>query len=144
MADVAAAEQAAAAEGQQRQQQAEQPASTTAEPKAEEDEDADETCGFCRFMKGGGCRAAFTVSVWVGARGALPPASRCCLRPQPSDSLPLDCLPRPAGSTGALRAHAMLPDCAASPCASLQSWSECVDQERGSGGDFTEECREKV
>lgn len=26
----------------------------------------------------------------------------------------------------------------------LQSWSKCVDKEREAGGDFTEECREKV
>lgn len=31
------------------------------------------------------------------------------------------------------------------PCSlCFQSWSKCVDKEREAGGDFTEECREKV
>ena len=28
---------------------------------AEEDDDEEETCGFCKFMKGGGCKSPFVV-----------------------------------------------------------------------------------
>lgn len=48
----------------------------------DDDEDADETCGFCKFMKGGGCREAFN------------------------------------------------------------NWSECVDREKDTGSDYTEQCRD--
>lgn len=75
----AAAEQAAEAAAQQAvaQQAAEQPdsqaAAAAAGGKEEEDEDDEnETCGFCRFMKGGGCKAAFTVSAAQGGWPALP------------------------------------------------------------------------
>lgn len=29
------------------------------------DDDEQETCGFCRFMKAGGCRQAFIVSTFI-------------------------------------------------------------------------------
>lgn len=77
-----AAEQQAAA-----QPPAEQPGSSAIPSEQDEnddEEDPKETCGFCRFMKGGGCRSAFI------------------------------------------------------------AWSDCVDKERESGSDFTEECREKT
>ena len=41
---------------------AKQPPSISANDDAEDD-DEDETCGFCKFMKAGGCRKAFTVSL---------------------------------------------------------------------------------
>jgi hypothetical protein len=48
------------------------PQGVQAQAGGEEDEedDANETCGFCRFMKGGGCRVAFIVS----AASSLEPA----------------------------------------------------------------------
>ncbi len=54
-ADAAAAPAAAAAAAD-----APPEAAGTLAAAGEEEEDDDETCGFCRFMKGGGCRAAFT------------------------------------------------------------------------------------
>lgn len=65
----AATDQAAMAEAAAQQavaqQAAEQPAASKAkavEGEEDDDDDENETCGFCRFMKGGGCRTAFTVS----------------------------------------------------------------------------------
>ena len=49
----------------------------------EEDDDEDdskETCGFCKFMKGGGCRKEFIVSGALGLLGAG--TSRDSERPQ--------------------------------------------------------------
>ncbi|KAL4445830.1 hypothetical protein ABPG77_009029 [Micractinium sp. CCAP 211/92] len=55
-----AAEQAAA-QATTAQQPGEQPqaSSANAVDDDEDDDDENETCGFCRFMKGGGCRSAF-------------------------------------------------------------------------------------
>ena len=73
-------------------------------------EEEEETCGFCIFMKAGGCREAFVVRyLW----------------------------PVPA-------VHELIFRWASSPDPQLQAWSDCVDRERESGGDFTEECRDKV
>ena len=88
-------------------------ASTPAED-AEEDEDG-ETCGFCIFMKAGGCKEAFNVR-----QKCYLVAYHVLLDPAVFDKKP---------EVGELRA---------------QAWSACVDKERQSGGDFTEECREKV
>jgi mitochondrial intermembrane space import and assembly protein 40 len=51
-------------------------------PASQLPDDDDETCGFCKFMKGGGCREAFN------------------------------------------------------------NWSKCVDREKDTGSDYTEECRD--
>ena len=73
----AASEQAAAEAAAQQaaaQQAAEQPDSKAAPATGAEDDDEDdenETCGFCRFMKGGGCRSAFVVSGWLQGAGLL-------------------------------------------------------------------------
>lgn len=59
----AATEQAAAAAAAAEQAGDKQPASPAAAAEEEDDEDDEkETCGFCRFMKAGGCRSAFIVS----------------------------------------------------------------------------------
>lgn len=53
-------------------QAAEQPTSSAPAAGEAEDDDEDdeqETCGFCRFMKGGGCRDAFVVSCGRGWAG---------------------------------------------------------------------------
>ena len=59
------------AEGQQVAGNAAATGSSAAAATEEEEDDEDdskETCGFCRFMKGGGCRVAFTVrSCWAAA-----------------------------------------------------------------------------
>lgn len=63
--DQAAAAAEAAAQQAVAAQAAEQPASSTPAAATDEEEDEDDenqTCGFCRFMKGGGCRQAFVVS----------------------------------------------------------------------------------
>lgn len=139
-AEAVAAPQETPAVTTQDQQQAEQPTSTAAVGDAE-DEDADETCGFCRFMKGGGCRSAFTVGRTEG-RGAA--AALSCFS--------VACHPAAPVYLGVLVACSSAFPCDPQPVAFsldvawalLQNWSECVDKERGSGGDFTEECREKV
>lgn len=46
---------------------------TAAAGGGDEDEDEEEeTCGFCKFMKAGGCKTAFNVSppAWGGSRAA--------------------------------------------------------------------------
>ena len=91
---------------------------SAAEQEADEDDDSKETCGFCRFMKGGGCRSAFIVSAKLRRR------HRALAAPTPRHP-----------------AHLERPMCGSHR---LQAWSECVDHEREAGSDFTEECREKV
>ncbi len=44
---------------QQQQQQPQNPPESDAD--ADEGDEEEETCGFCIFMKGGGCKEAFTV-----------------------------------------------------------------------------------
>lgn len=35
------------------------------EKKGDEDDEEEETCGFCIYMKGGGCKDAFNVSLFI-------------------------------------------------------------------------------
>jgi len=60
----AAAAEQASQQAANAEQPAERPAgsSEAAADEDGEDDDSNETCGFCRFMKGGGCRTAFIVS----------------------------------------------------------------------------------
>lgn len=76
-----AAEQAAA-QAATAQQPGEQPpaSSPNAVEDDEDDDDENETCGFCRFMKGGGCRSAFIVSWAQGGGGCVARTeSQACL-----------------------------------------------------------------
>ena len=109
---------AAAAAAEQQQQQAEQPASTAAEPKAEEAEDADETCGFCRFMKGGGCREAFTVRLGLCTKAAVLQRQAACAT---AGSLPFagwlaDCLPARPPARPPARLSVCVPGRTPMPC----------------------------
>jgi hypothetical protein len=84
-----------------------------------DDDNADdnESCGFCRFMKGGGCRAAFVVSEPFHARPH---------RMVVSHSINIQ-------QTG----------CFASS-SNMQAWSKCVDEEREAGADYTETCTQQT
>ena len=123
---------AAAGEPEQQQKEAEAPSVSEEQPAAAAvaaDDDADgddETCGFCKFMKGGACRAAFTVSAEARVAAA---ACRCC------------CCYCYAGRDALVCARQRAPR---PPPTSPQQWSNCVDRERDAGSDFTEECRDAV
>lgn len=47
------------------------PKDTPYDNEGEEEEEEEETCGFCIFMKGGGCKDAFDVRIIIANCGAL-------------------------------------------------------------------------
>ena len=106
--------------------------------KDAEDDDDDETCGFCRFMKAGGCKPEFTVRTVLNVQiawQALP--QRLALHCE----LLLQTFRKLWGATPAAR-RALILGCMQDCNNEVQAWSACVDANRGDGHNFTEECRD--
>ena len=92
-------------------------------------EEEEETCGFCKFMKGGACKDVFVVSRRAAPCGAPEPS----LRPR---ALGLTLFPSP-------RLDSTVSNHLATDA--TKAWEACVDSCRDKdGGDFVENCLNQV
>jgi hypothetical protein len=136
----------------------------------DDEDDSKETCGFCKFMKGGDCRQQFIVRGHHEGSEALSPSLLdgvgCACHRRVGTQVIIATVykahgwveggvssaagqqegerPRPTGSRATRKGALRYKLANVGSLQSLQAWSKCVDTEREAGGEFTSKCHEQV